>query len=152
MVTTYPEQRTGLKSRAPCMETTKIMIVDDNTEFLEELHEMLTQSGYHVEVVADSGRAIELARTMKPELILIDLKMSPKSGFQLSDELRRSPDLNDIPIIAMTGFFTEKEHVLMMRLCGIKTFILKQFNHVNLISKIDFGLGRREEEIDNEST
>ena len=124
----------------------RIMIVDDNIEFLEELQEMLNQSGYDTEVVPDSANAFAMAHVIKPELILMDLKMSPKSGFQVADELRHSLQMRDIPIVAMTGFFTEKEHVLMMKLCGIKAFILKPFRPVNLISKIEFALGRREEE------
>ncbi len=129
-------------------EKPKILIVDDNFEFLEELQEMLTQSGYEVETLSDSEKAISRAYVMKPDLILLDLKMCPKSGFQVADEIRHSFMMKDVPIIAMTGFFTEKEHILMMKLCGIKTFILKPFNPLNLIAKVEFALGRRREDFD----
>lgn len=133
------------------LEPTKILIVDDNFEFLEELQEMLTQGGYAVEINPDSTKALEAAQEMKPDLILLDLKMVPKSGFQLADEIRHSP-LKNVPIIAMTGFFTKKEHVLMMKLCGIRTFILKPFHPANIIAKIEFALGHQGEVRDEQGT
>ncbi len=131
----------------------RIMIVDDNVEFLEELEEILSQSGYDTQTLPDSTKALELANETNPDLILLDLKMSPKSGFQLADQLRHSEKMKDVPIVAMTGFFTEQEHVLMMKLCGIRNFILKPFMPLNLIAKIEFALGRRpSNEFDEDTT
>ena len=140
------------KTDLQVLENARILIIDDNMELLEEVQEMLIQSGYQVEVVSDSAKAFTSAHVVRPDLILMDLKMSPKTGFQVADELRHSVHMKDIPIIAMTGFFTEKEHILMMKLCGIKLFILKPFKPVNLIAKIEFALGRRAEDFDDQAT
>lgn len=152
MLSYRQNQNESLKDTTQVLGDPKILIVDDNLELLEELQEMLSQSGYQTETVSDSERALTVAHAVKPELILLDLKMSPKSGFQVADEMRHSFQMKDVPIIAMTGFFTEKEHILMMKLCGIKTFILKPFSPVNLITKVEFALGRRREEYDDQGT
>lgn len=123
----------------------RILVIDDNVEFLEELKSMLEMGGYDVRTLNDSSEVLNVALEHKPDLILLDLKMSPKSGFQVADETRNSFLLKDTPIIAMTGFFTEKQHFLMMKLCGIETSILKPFWPVNLISKIEFALGGNNE-------
>ena len=112
----------------------RILIVDDNAELLEELEDMLKLGGYDVTVLNDSSKALDVALKNKPDLILLDLKMNPKSGFQIADDAKNSFLLKNVPIIAMTGFFTQRPHLLMMKLCGIKTFILKPFRPVNLIS------------------
>ncbi|MBF0504377.1 MAG: response regulator transcription factor [Candidatus Omnitrophica bacterium] len=130
----------------------RILIVDDNVELLEELKHMLELGGYDVLAINDGSKAFDAALKNKPDLILLDLKMSPKSGFQIADEFTNSMFLKDVPIIAMTGFFTEKQHLLMMKLCGIKTSILKPFRPVNLISKIEFALGNRVKEYDSDGT
>jgi len=52
----------------------------------------------------------------------------------------------------MTGFFTEKQHFLMMKLCGIKTSILKPFRPLNLITKIEFALGNRLDDLNTDGT
>ncbi len=129
-----------------------IMVVDDNVELLEELENLLRLGGYDVIALNDGTKVLETAVKNKPDLILLDLKMSPKSGFQIADEARNSPLLKGTPVIAMTGFFTEKQHFLMMKLCGIKTSILKPFRPLNLITKIEFALGNRLEEYDTEGT
>jgi DNA-binding response OmpR family regulator len=123
-----------------------IMIVDDNVELLEELENLLKLGGYDVIAMSDGTKVFDAALKNKPDLILLDLKMSPKSGFQIADEARNSSLLKGIPVVAMTGFFTEKQHFLMMKLCGIKTSILKPFRPLNLITKIEFALGNRLEE------
>lgn len=150
-----PTKQTGIQEQEGqaallAKRNPKIMIVDDNAELLEELERMLSTAGYDVIVVSDSAAAFEEALKNAPDILLLDLKMTPKSGFQIAHELRHSWLMKDVPIIAMTGFFTEKEHILMMKLCGIKSFILKPFNPVDLISKLEFALGRRTEEYDPE--
>ncbi len=118
----------------------RIMIVDDDVELLEELKELLSANNYEVEVMPNSALAFEVACELKPDLVLMDLKMQPKSGFQLADELHNSFKTKAIPIIAITGFFTEKEHVLMMKMCGLKHALLKPFNPPDLITKIELVL------------
>ena len=129
-----------------------IMIVDDNIELLEELENLLKLGGYDVITISDGTRVIDAAIKNKPDLILLDLKMSPKSGFQIADEVKNSLQLKSIPVIAMTGFFTEKQHFQMMELCGIRATILKPFRPVNLITKIEFSIGNRLDEYETDGT
>jgi two-component system CheB/CheR fusion protein len=130
-----------------------IMIVDDNVELLEELENLLKLGDYDVTAISDGSKVLEAALKDKPDLILLDLKMSPKSGFQIADEARNSAFLKDVPLIAMTGFYTENQHFWMMKLCGIKAAILKPFRPLNLISQIEFALGRnRLDEYDTDGT
>jgi DNA-binding response OmpR family regulator len=63
--------------------------------------------------------------------------MDKKSGFQVADEIKKSAELPDIPIVAMTGFYTEKEHSILMNVCGIRTCLIKPFNPLDVINKIE---------------
>lgn len=137
---------------ADTVDKPRILIVDDNVELLEELENLLSMGGYDVTALSDGTKVFEVALKDKPDLILLDLKMSPKSGFQIADELRNSIILKDVPVVAMTGFFTEKQHLLVMKLCGIKTSILKPFRPLNLITKIEFALGNCFEEFNTDGT
>ena len=147
MLSTYRDQyEQALKEARQVSTEARILVVDDNIELLEELYEMLSDSGYEVKTVSDSEGAFNLALVLKPQIVLMDLKMQPLTGFQVASEIRNSYALKDVPIIAMTGFFTEKEHILMMKLCGIKSFMLKPVDPRNLIAKIEFALGNRGED------
>jgi len=115
----------------------KILLVDDDKEFLEELKEMLALSGYKVMGVADSVAAVNAARVTKPDAILLDLRMQAMSGFEVADKLKSFPETSLIPIIAMTGFYTLKEHAWLMNFCGIKRCIKKPFNPLDVIAEIE---------------
>jgi len=119
------------------MKKTKIMVVDDNEDFLEELSEMLRLSGYKVVDFSDPAEAVSLAKRVRPDIILLDLKMDGKSGFQAAYELKLNPDTANIPIIAMTAHFNDKNHTKLLDIYGIKTRLLKPFNPLDLISKIE---------------
>jgi DNA-binding response OmpR family regulator len=114
----------------------RVMIVDDDKGFLEELKEMLTLSGYETAAFLDGDSALRMIHRIKPDIILLDLKMSHKSGLQLAYELKRLPDVR-VPIIAMTAFFTEREHAGLMDVCGIQTCFIKPFSPQAVIAKIE---------------
>lgn len=115
----------------------KIMVIDDDLELLEEMKEILSFNRYEVEVVAHSAHAFEEASKKRPDLIILDMKMKPKGGFQLADEFRRSSATASIPIIACTGFYTEVEHLLMMKMFGMKHVLLKPVKPQELVTKIE---------------
>ena len=121
----------------------KILVVDDDKEFLEELRALLVRTGYDVTAVSESASAVKIARETKPDLILLDLKMSAVSGFEVAEGLRHFPETRATPIIAMTGFYTVKEHSWLMVFCDIKKCLKKPFNPSDVITEIERVLQRR---------
>ncbi|MCB4791496.1 MAG: response regulator [Elusimicrobia bacterium] len=122
------------------MKENKVLVVDDDTIFLDELKEMLVLSGYSAEGVSDSAIVVRTAEKIKPDVILLDLKMDGKSGFQVADDLKHFPATARIPIVAMTGYFTDKTHKLFMQRIGINDCIIKPFNPLDIITKIEQNL------------
>lgn len=119
------------------MDKKRVLIVDDDKEFLEELREMLAATGYDVTSVGDSIAAVKAARVSRPDVILLDLRMKAMSGFEVADRLKGFPETSLIPVIAMTGFYTLKEHAWLMNFCGIKRCIRKPFNPLDVIAEIE---------------
>ena len=119
----------------------KVLIVDDDKEFLEELNETLNLSGYEMVAVNDARRALEAVHKEKPDVVLLDLKMPTKSGFQVADEIRHHQETAHIPIIAMTGYFKESQ-VPLMDMCGIDKCLKKPFNPLDVIAQIESVLGK----------
>ncbi len=118
------------------MANKKVMIVDDDAEFLEELNETMSASGYEMIPVNDSTTVVDIASRVKPDLIILDLKMPGKSGFQLAEEIRRLPELEKIPIIAMSAFFKE-EYAFLLSIFGIKKCLKKPFNPLDVITAVE---------------
>lgn len=118
----------------------KVMIVDDDSEFLQELKEILDLSGYEVTQVSDPKSVLREAENKIPDVILLDLKMEGLNGFEVADQLKHTEKTGQVPIIAMTGFYTEEEHMSLMNICGIQRCILKPFNPLDVISAIEMAL------------
>lgn len=119
------------------MTKKKVMIIDDDHEFLDELRETLNMSGYETAAFTDGTTALQNVKSVKPDVVLLDLKMDNKSGFQVADEMSRIPEAANISIIAMTGYYTDKEYEFLMNMWGIKNHILKPFNPLDVIAKIE---------------
>ncbi|MCU0650905.1 MAG: response regulator [Candidatus Omnitrophica bacterium] len=115
----------------------RILVVDDDREFLEELTETLNLSGYEVNSVSESGRAVGLAAKFRPDLILLDLKMAGMTGFEVAEKLRLLPQTAGIPIIAISAFFNESRDCTVLDFFQIKRCLQKPFNPLDVIANIE---------------
>jgi DNA-binding response OmpR family regulator len=115
----------------------KILIVDDDIEFLQELSELLVSNSYNVSTCADGERALDMIPKIMPDLILLDLKINKLNGFQVAAKLKTMPKACDIPVIAITGHYTQDEYSLMMKLCGAKKFIIKPIDPGKIIDEVE---------------
>jgi DNA-binding response OmpR family regulator len=114
----------------------KILIVDDDKDFLEELRESLVLNEYDVVALNDPNEALDVATREKPDVIILDIKMPEESGFQVACKLKFFSGLSHIPIIAMTGHFKD-EYIPLMNTYGIKHYIKKPFDCIDIISRIE---------------
>lgn len=119
------------------MADNKVMIIDDNKEFLNELKETLNLCGYKTIAVSDSLSAPIAARKMKPDCIILDLKMDKMNGFQVAEELKRSGDTRAIPIIAMSGYFPVENASALLDLSKMSSQIKKPFSVSDLITALE---------------
>lgn len=82
----------------------KILMIDDDPEFVEAISNVLDAKGYDVKSAPNGVKGIELAKEMIPDLILLDVMMTTKTeGFDVAREMSESDDLKDCPIIMITG-------------------------------------------------
>jgi len=126
------------------MSNNKVMIIDDDKDFLEELDETLKLAGYDTVAISDVDGVLEAAVATKPDVVLLDLKMPKKTGFQVAFELRLShdSDLSFVPIIIMTGAFKDDFRPLM-NICNIKRCINKPFNPLDVVTEIENALAEK---------
>ena len=125
----------GAKNRVGDMAIRKILIVDDSPTERHVLNDMLTKSGYEV-VASDNGEdAILKAKSLKPDLILMDVVMPGLNGFQATRAISRDPDTRAIPIILCTSKSQETDKIWGMRQ-GARDYIVKPVNREELLEKI----------------
>ena len=125
----------GKKQQGGTMAIRKILIVDDSPTERHVLNDMLTKAGYEV-VASDNGEdAIQKAKSLKPDLILMDVVMPGLNGFQATRAISRDPDTRAIPIILCTSKSQETDKIWGMRQ-GARDYIVKPVNRDELLEKI----------------
>lgn len=82
----------------------KVMIVEDNELNMKLFHDLLESRGYDIIETRDGMEALKIARTEKPDLILMDIQLPEVSGLEVTKWIKEDDDLKSIPIIAVTAF------------------------------------------------
>ncbi|MHC4721765.1 MAG: response regulator, partial [Planctomycetota bacterium] len=86
------------------MENAKILIVDDDLDLANAMQAILESRDYTVVTASDKAGGMELVRTEKPDLLILDVIMSTWSdGFDMARELKSQSELKDVPILMLTG-------------------------------------------------
>jgi two-component system alkaline phosphatase synthesis response regulator PhoP len=83
---------------------TKILLVDDDKDFVEATTMVLESKPYEVIVAYDGDEGLAKARKEKPDLIILDIIMPVKDGFRAAEQLKKDPELKKIPVIMLTSF------------------------------------------------
>lgn len=81
----------------------KLLIVDDNSDFRQIIRQSLTKAGYEVVEAGDGRQTLDLVRTAKPDLILLDILMPGTDGYELCRQLKTNPTTSQIPIMVLTA-------------------------------------------------
>lgn len=85
-------------------EKTKILLVDDDQDFVEATKLVLESKPYEVVTAYDGDDGLAKARQEKPDLIILDIIMPVKDGFNTAEHLKKDPALNKIPVLMLTSF------------------------------------------------
>lgn len=81
----------------------KILVVDDEAELTEIVRDFLEGSGYIVQTENTSDKAIATAKSFRPDLILLDIMMPGKDGYEICKEIKKDLALQNVPVIFLTG-------------------------------------------------
>jgi two-component system alkaline phosphatase synthesis response regulator PhoP len=83
---------------------TKILLVDDDKDFVEATKLVLESKPYEVIIAYNGDEGLAKARLEKPDLIILDIIMPVKDGFTAAEQLKKDPELSKIPVIMLTSF------------------------------------------------
>lgn len=87
----------------------KILIIDDENDMRVYLSTLFRKADYEVEVAVNGEEGLEIAKTVQPDLITLDVLMPRKSGVRAYRELRMHDATNSIPIIILTGLAQQED-------------------------------------------
>src|SRR5579871_2347768 len=119
-----------------------VLVADDDPQILTMLGIRLAKRGYQVLEAADGLQTLEKAREHKPDLVLLDVMMPGKNGWEVAKELRSDDDLKDVGIVMLTAI-GERVNEMTSPLYGADAFVDKPFDFADLENKIKKVLDER---------
>jgi DNA-binding response OmpR family regulator len=113
----------------------KILIVDDDPIIRRFVGTLLVQNGYEVHEAEDGEAALQAAASLVPRLILLDLVMPYKDGFEVINRLKDDPATRQIPILVLSVKDREEDVVKALNL-GADDYMIKPFNTQELLARM----------------
>jgi CheY-like chemotaxis protein len=119
----------------------KILCVEDNDDNLFMLQRRLTRAGFEVKVATDGAQGVEWAKTLLPDVIVMDLNLPGLDGWEATRRLKNQPETKHIPIIVLSAN-TGEEHREKAFAAGCDAYETKPADFGRLVETIRSLLGR----------
>jgi CheY-like chemotaxis protein len=113
------------------MSKASILVVDDDPEIVTMLSTRLGKRGYQVATASDGNKAIEMAKKSKPNIVLLDVMMPGKSGWEVARALKQDPETQDVKIV-MVSAIGEKTNEITAPIYGADAHVDKPFEFEHL--------------------
>lgn len=111
----------------------KILIADDEVDIREIMKSIIAKEGYEVVAVEDGTQALETAREVKPDLVILDYLMPGLNGIEVCRALQKEEETRHIPVIIITAYPNQKDEALN---AGAVDFLSKEADNVDIIWRI----------------
>lgn len=113
----------------------KILIVDDEPNIVLSLEFLMKREGFQVAVAADGDAALEQVQAFAPDLVLLDVMMPKKSGYEVCEILRADPARSAMKIVMLTAKGRDTEVAKGMAL-GADAYVTKPFSTKDLVAQV----------------
>ena len=120
----------------------RILVVDDQEDLRGVLRDLLTGSGYTVIEAADGEAGVAKAKSDRPDLILMDTQMPVIDGYEATRRIKVDPDLNPIPIVAVSSFAMKGDEE-KARAAGCDHYVTKPYSPMQLLRLIRGFVGEK---------
>jgi len=118
----------------------KVLIADDEPNIVVSLEFLMQQCGYKIHTVRNGNDALRVAREFRPDLMLLDIMLPLKNGFEVCQQMRESPELNRVKIVMLTAKGRDIEVAKGLAL-GADAYITKPFATRELLDTVKRLLG-----------
>lgn len=120
--------------------TRKILIVDDEQNIVISLEFLMRREGYEVLVANDGDAALAQIATHMPDLVLLDIMLPKKNGYEVCQQIRATPQWQGIKVIMLTAKGRDTEVTKGMAL-GADAYMTKPFSTKDLVAQVKAMLG-----------
>jgi two-component system alkaline phosphatase synthesis response regulator PhoP len=117
------------------MTKPRVLIVDDEPHIVLSLEFLLQRAGYETVSAADGEAGLTMVRQQRPDLVLLDVMMPKRNGYEVCQAIKADPDVRGIPVIMLTAKGQEVE-ILKGRELGASAYVTKPFGNAEILEVI----------------
>jgi len=118
-----------------------ILLIEDEEILANLLVKRLKEEGYNISLAKNGEEGLVRIKDEKPDLILLDIVMPKKGGFEVLEEMQKNPEMKDIPVVVISNSGQPVEISRALEL-GVKDYLIKtQFNPEEVIKKVKKQIG-----------
>jgi DNA-binding response OmpR family regulator len=122
------------------MMAKRVLIADDEPNIVASLEFLMEQAGYEVKVAANGQEALELAASFRPDLVLLDVMMPGKNGYEVCQSIKSDPATRAVKVIMLSAKGRDIEVAKGLEL-GADAYVTKPFSTRDLVAQIRDMLG-----------
>ncbi|MGB0506829.1 MAG: response regulator transcription factor [Pikeienuella sp.] len=112
-----------------------VLLVEDEPHILEALRFLLERDGFTVTACSDGDQAIATARTDTPDIVILDVMLPGRNGFEILRDMRASTDLAEIPVLMLTAKGQSRDRETAME-AGANRFVTKPFSNEEIVAAV----------------
>jgi len=113
----------------------RVLIADDEPNIVASLEFLMEQAGFEVRVAANGDQALELAASFRPDLVLLDIMLPKKSGYEVCQRLKSDPATRDMKVVMVSAKGRDVEVAKGVEL-GADAYVVKPFSTRELVAKV----------------
>ncbi|MFQ3549894.1 MAG: response regulator transcription factor [Armatimonadota bacterium] len=129
-----------LRTEDPGSGKPRVLVIDDEQDTCELISQYFERAGYEVACANDGPEGIEMLRTQRPSMVILDLMLPSMDGLDVCKEIRKS---SNVPLIILSGRADEVDRVLGLEM-GADDYITKPFSNRELLARVKSVLRRAE--------
>jgi DNA-binding response OmpR family regulator len=121
----------------------KILCIEDEPQMIDLIKLILETKGYEVLGAEGGQQGLEMMRSERPDLILLDLMMPEMDGGDVFHHMKEEVELRDIPVIVVTAKAAPIDQVLWINVAKVDDYVIKPFGPRELVDSVEKVLGQR---------
>jgi len=118
----------------------RVLLIEDEPNIIEAIRFVLSREGYSVDTHSDGATAIEAVATRVPDMVILDVMLPNRSGYEILQEIRATPETAQLPVLMLTARGQKKDREMGERY-GASRFMTKPFSNSEMLSSVAELLG-----------
>jgi DNA-binding response OmpR family regulator len=117
------------------MQKPRVLIVDDEPHIVLSLDFLLKREGYETASAADGDEALSMVRQLRPDIVLLDIMMPVRNGYEVCQAIKSDPEVCDTPVIMLSAKGQEVEVFKGLEL-GASGYVTKPFGNAEILDVV----------------